>query len=256
MSPMSLAPPRPCNWNRIDAQAARVARIGWWPRRNRVITRLYASIYLKDNDLIWPGIAAFASKQIGWGIRWSWITVVGLFLPLVLAYGNTLVFKDIFPLLLFARVYGRTHLWHCIQNRPQLLPSLGAACSELSKDRFESAASRMLWHEQFHVLQTKVFDGWYFRCVSWITRLALTCCQCARSQQCLIWCGRGVSFSSQTAIDNPLFGVVLRPRRGLINDFNVRWHFAKRVLRKFIRRRRNVAHHNFIRQQLKILSTH
>jgi hypothetical protein len=56
-------------WAALDEEVRRIEQIQDPIERNRQISAAYAKVYQQDERLLWSGVAAFVSKQVGCGMR-------------------------------------------------------------------------------------------------------------------------------------------------------------------------------------------
>lgn len=118
--PSSFGPPHDIESYRTRAEAL-IANADTPVKRNKAITGAYAAMYLKSPDVfLWPGMAAYASEQVGMGIFAAgdvFPAEMPLVIPLrhvldtlglntrrhfrdLLIAGNDGVYRDIFPVFL------------------------------------------------------------------------------------------------------------------------------------------------------------
>ncbi len=149
-------------WDRYEAEAAAMIAPAEndHRKRNHIITGAYADLYLRDRDLGWAGLAAYASKQVGCGIDQARIAqdeakpnledvaqvltsgipgvngpivarkvyrdvkaVVGKHMEDALGRGNKLLFLDIYPSHRFFEVHGYARMKECAAARRTPLPA-------------------------------------------------------------------------------------------------------------------------------------
>jgi hypothetical protein len=180
-------PPFDCgaSWGDAEAAADQVINKSADPiERNKHINAAYAKMYLEDPKLEWLGAAAFASKQVGCGIkdakrykdiaevdRQSWnpdgpnpiIQLQGGYAEPVydsLANGNKAVFKDIYPAHVFYKKHGFDKLKQCgTARQPPLDKKVLDGFADIEAGHSATGAMKILQHEQMDILQARDVFG-------------------------------------------------------------------------------------------------
>jgi hypothetical protein len=219
-------------------------------KRNKEINAAYARMYLQNPKLEWLGAAAFASKQVGCGIkdaqfykdlaeadRNPWnpngpnpiVQIQGGYAEPVynaLANGNKAVFKDIYPAHVFYNRYGLDKMQQCADTRkPPLDKKVLAGFADIDAGHSDTGAIKILQHEQMDILQAR--DVFGNQEVSDIMKTN----QSASEH----WYGRAfgaqatsVSFTSECAGEPSVTFQGTNPA-----DPNERWPYAQDVVHKF-----------------------
>lgn len=237
-------------WKECEAAADAITNKSHDPlERNRFINAAYAQMYLNNPKLEWLGAAAFASKQVGCGLkaakdamdiaegdrRWSVegadpiLQVKGAFAKPVfesLANGNRAVFKDIYPCHLFYEKYGLDKLQQCAGARqPRVDKKVLDGFQDIEDGHSAVGALKILQHEQLDLLQTAdVFGNKEVQEIMELNQSA--------SER---WYGRllgaqptGVSFTPECTGDPYVQFEGVNPA-----DHNERWPFARDVVNAF-----------------------
>lgn len=168
-------------WKQVDGEADAILNKNKDPvKRNKDINAEYAKMYLEDPKLEWMGAAAFASKQVGCGIKDAKrfveiaemdcrfpgsrgpntvLQVQGAFAEPVyeaLTNGNKAVFKDIYPAHRFYQEHGLDRLMECADERPRPLDKkVLDGFSDIDSGRSDTGSMKILQHEQMDVLQAR-----------------------------------------------------------------------------------------------------
>jgi hypothetical protein len=167
-------------WLAVKDVAAAVAAENNVLRRNRGITAAYALTFLMDESLKWPGVAAFASRQVGHTMRQAALRPGRRYL----AEGNRAVFMNIYPALRFYLQYscqmGATVIKLLTDTREvedaiinalrEMSPPAPAPGAPAAADPW-LAAWMILKHEQENTLQRAIFDRKEFRWLVWLGRV-------------------------------------------------------------------------------------
>jgi hypothetical protein len=166
-------------WQDCDAKADEILNKDSDPvKRNKYINAAYAKMYLQDPKLEWLGAAAFASKQVGCGIKdaqfykdvaeadrnpWNLdgpnpvSQAQGAYAAPVydaLANGNKAVFKDIYPAHLFYEKYGLDQMKQCAGARqPPVDKKVMDGFADIDAGHSDTGAMKILQHEQQDILQ-------------------------------------------------------------------------------------------------------
>jgi hypothetical protein len=166
-------------WQQCESKADDILNKDSDPvKRNKHINAAYAKMYLQDPKLEWLGAAAFASKQVGCGIKdaqyykdlaevdqKSWnpdgpnpvIQTQGAYAAPVcdaLANGNKAVFKDIYPAHVFYQTYGLDRMKQCADaRRPPLDKKVLDGFADIDAGHSAAGALKILQHEQKDILQ-------------------------------------------------------------------------------------------------------
>ena len=186
--PLAAPPELDCGkaWKELDDEAEGVLNQSSDPiERNNRINAAYAKMYLQDRRLHWLGAAAFASKQVGCGIREAQNAIdmaeaqqdamqfgaepdlitqlKGAYAYTVrdaLAAGNRAVFKDVYPAHRFFEKYGIDKLRGCAGARqPPLDKKVLEGFGEIDAGHSASGATKILQHEQQDILQSRDVFG-------------------------------------------------------------------------------------------------
>lgn len=162
--------------------------------RNKRINAAYASLYMKDPSLHWAGVAAFASKQVGCGLKSAkqvldigdmemenmkhpMPTPDGMGAPGIdivtgfkydkakavynaLVVGNRNVFKDIYPVHLFYEKHGIAGLRRCGKARnPPVSARVMQGFEDTAAGHSDKGAVNILYHEQHDILEAPNIFG-------------------------------------------------------------------------------------------------
>ena|ERR1700687_5723397 len=167
-------------WKECEAQADAIINKSNDPiQRNKYISAAYAKLYMQNPKLEWLGAGAFASKQVGCGLRaakdaidmaeadrgpWNMdrpnpiVQIQGGYAKTVydaLAKGNKNLFKDIYPSNLFYQKYGGDKLKQCANARqPPVDDLVVRGFSDIDAGHPDAGALKIAQHEQLHVLQS------------------------------------------------------------------------------------------------------
>ena len=238
-------------WKNCEDQADKIIKTSNDPvARNKAFNAAYAKMYLENPKLEWLGAAAFASKQVGCGLKdasdykdiaeadrspWnpngaSPVTQIqGAYAETVykaLGEGNKAVFKDIYPAHLFYKQYGLQKMKQCANARtPRLDKKVLDGFAEIDAGHSASGAQLILRHEQLDILQAdNVFGNQELVNIMKINQWA--------SQH---WYGRlfgaqptRVSFTPECTGDPSVTFSGTNPA-----DPTERWPYAKRVVETF-----------------------
>jgi hypothetical protein len=185
--------------------------------RNKAINAAYARLWLNDNRFQWAGLAAFASKQVGCGLvharegeknantvkkgalgflfRQPWVTVVVgggaaaaereyRYMLERLAFGNTSLFLDVFPLHAFYKKRGWKEFEQCLPARkniygnPQFpilwppgdkltfgekFPEILQAFEAIEAGDIPESVKFLARHEQVNILQPLMYEDMEFQ---------------------------------------------------------------------------------------------
>ncbi len=136
-------------------------------KRNRAITGAYRDMYLSRRDTFkWAGMAAFASEEVGSGLNavawFRWVEpVLGLpfrSITAALADGNNAVFADLYWQHMAYVGEGLDILVMLGEDQSGKLP--WQAWSQITQGLVWEGNTSLLLHEQLHVLQDAVYDGY------------------------------------------------------------------------------------------------
>ena len=231
------------HWDEVIRDIADIAAVQDPEERNRKISAAYADLYLKNPELKWAGAAAFASKQVGCGMRQGGTRLLhGLAeldrffgLPAdwydirkILGDGNLAVFNDIYPALLFyANNKGcatSDQIQECLEDAPSNLDiseDLIMAFEDIESGKYDQAALKMLREEQEGPVQSVVFDRTWMRLMNKLNRGSG---------------GRLANTDLALAADcetDEAHMVFYQDDFGPIEDFDNRWKFATSVFDAF-----------------------
>ena len=167
-SPIMTCPVTDCTmvWQSIDDQVEELLKIEDPIVRNQAFNAAYAQLYLEEPALQWSGVVAFASKQVGCGMRDAKALmndgIPDLEMPDVvyrtLAEGNKLIFKETYPVLKFYHEHGMEKLRQCIKDRqPFVEEEFLRGFEAVAKGELETGARQMLKYEQIDILQDSVY---------------------------------------------------------------------------------------------------
>jgi hypothetical protein len=180
-------------WKKYQQEAENIIKPGDHDHRerNKIISGAYADLYLKDRTLVWAGLAAYASKQVGCAMDHSQriaqagdppaqnanlpvgqpyvpggMKASGEYVYNKLGEGNRALFLDIYPVHRFYQEQGYAKLAKCAGERvpplpAQLLDSFRAldmykrtGDKKYLRQHLASAAM----HEQINILQSGVYN--------------------------------------------------------------------------------------------------
>lgn len=238
-------------WKQVDGEADAILNKSKGPiQRNEDINATYAKMYLEDPKLEWMGAAAFASKQVGCGIKdadellivadmdrhsGNWegpnlmIEMQGALAEPVydaLSNGNKAVFKDIYPAHLFYQRHGLEMLEQCADERQTPLDKkVLDGFSDIDAGHSDTGAMKILQHEQMDVLQARDVLG--NEKVSGVMEM--------NQKASEYWIGRSfgaqktsVSFTAECKGEPSVVFKGTNPA-----DPNQRWPYAQDVVKKF-----------------------
>ncbi len=220
---------------------------------NKSISAAYAQTYESNKNLKWSGTAAFASKQVGCGMKSAKAMAersdrtldaelnypsesgVDPITPIQsmashtmydgLAKGNRAVFKEIYPAMQFYNDNGLARLKQCADARnPKLSGDLVSAFDDIDKGHLDEGSEKMLRYEQSQTLQKSVYDD-----------AAVRRTLKANSLGYKYYLGRilgaepvKVSFTPECS-----GGTEVEYKGTNLADFNDRWPYAKNVAETF-----------------------
>ncbi len=213
-------------WKEVEDEADNILnKSSDYIERNKYINAAYADLYRSNPNLHWAGVAAFASKQVGCGLKdaegYTGLPFFGDKAKAAyeaLGTGNKNVFKDIYPAHRFYQKHGFAALRHCQKVRtPPLDPSVLDGFSDIDTGHPDSGALKILLHEQQDILQTKeIFDNAAFKDALWWAK----------------WNplepGLATSFSADCS--GP---PTVKFDGSDLSDYDQRWPYAKNVVKKF-----------------------
>ena len=161
--------------------------------RNRAISAAYASLYLRNRDFVWAGLAAYASKQVGCAMDTArhamavgrdlvgkGIAATVLSPPVgagmagagaaakytldMLSKGNRELFLDIYPIHRFYEEEGFARMKQCASARtPPLEPEALAGFEALTRGDHRKSLEQIAFHEQLNILQPLIYDDYLMR---------------------------------------------------------------------------------------------
>ncbi|WP_229262929.1 DUF2515 family protein [Duganella radicis] len=178
--------------------------------RNRRINQAYAQLWQADHRFQWAGLAAFASKQVGCGLLHAAdnvrtalkemvdnanrpditgsadiaamntipaaISASSAYMYQQRAFGNTILFLDIYPLHRFYMLRGYEHFRTCLLQRTEISNQVlwpikdsqlkfGTAHNEIYKafelitqNQIEESVQKLAFHEQINILQAAIYN--------------------------------------------------------------------------------------------------
>jgi hypothetical protein len=134
--------------------------------RNQAFNAAYAQLYLDHQELRWSGVVAFASKQVGCGMRDAQALmndyVPDLGMPdavyNALVKGNTVIFEQTYPALRFYGEYGLEGLRQCAKaHNPPVDDHFLEGFNLVAQGKLEEGAEEMLKYEQLDLLPKKIY---------------------------------------------------------------------------------------------------
>ncbi len=149
-------------WEQINdvlSETEEILRIRDTLDRNKVISGRYATAYVNREVLLWAGAAAFASTQAGHRMKlatafssWRWLgPMLAICVRQPLETGNAVIFRDIYPSLVFASLHGVKRLLDCMDEW-KLPVRITLAYRAIDSNDLETAAKLMAKHEQADVI--------------------------------------------------------------------------------------------------------
>ena len=177
----SLAPVKKCDFPGTEEQNIPDCRLAWVEtdeeveelmaienpiERNQAVNAAYAQLYLNNKELRWSGVVAFASKQVGCGMRDAQALmndyVPDLDMPdavySALVKGNRVIFKQTYPALRFYSEYGLEGLRQCAKaHKPPIDKKFLKGFDSVAQGKLEEGAEGMLRYEQLDLLPKEVY---------------------------------------------------------------------------------------------------
>ncbi len=256
-------------WQPLDAASQAIVNTPDDMARNQKITQAYAKLYLENPNLIWAGVAAFASKQVGCVLKqfhsmgfhaeeMAVAEVVGTVayepgkaLYQSLIRGNNAAFLGIVPVLQFYDQYGIEKLTACQTQREFVADLIYPDSKGISTYSFKrldtdnllpgmvaidkgdilNGAKDVLRYEQFTIQQKITY-------ASFVANKLLTFDQSIAQSSKLREIGgqlgvmpMSVAFSASCSADAEHTIEFKAPH---VWDYNQRWPYAEKVVDKFI----------------------
>lgn len=162
--------------------------------RNRAISAAYAGLFLSNQDFVWAGLAAYASKQVGCAMDSASHAIdvggklAGASVPAamvspvaglgmagygggaagaaaytrdMLGKGNRDLFMDIYPIHRFYQEEGFARMKACAgARRPPLEPEALAGFEALARGDRHEHLEQIAYHEQLNILQPLIYDDY------------------------------------------------------------------------------------------------
>lgn len=221
------------SWRSICDDALAVSEMTDPRNRNRAITARYARLYLGSTTLKWPGIAAFASKQVGCAMQQANWPLLSWMARSPLASGNREVFKDIYPALRFTTETSANEFLNCFDHLTENRPDhrLLTAFQLIRDGDARQAALEILRHEQHVVLPEAAFNRNRFRWPLFALRKWKKFWQRFSSQPLAL---SSVVFLADCRTAEAAMQVSFRVGDGEMYDPDARMAFATRVLDGFL----------------------
>jgi hypothetical protein len=153
-------------WVETDEEVAELIAIEDPLARNQAFNAAYAQLYLDHKELRWSGVVAFASKQVGCGMRDAQALmndyVPDLEMPdavyNALAKGNKVIFERTYPALRFYSKYGLVGLRQCAKaHDPPINEKFLEGFDLVAQGKLDEGAEQMLKYEQLDLLPKEVY---------------------------------------------------------------------------------------------------
>jgi hypothetical protein len=172
-------------WVETDEEVEQLMAIADPLARNQAVNAAYAQLYLNHKELRWSGVVAFASKQVGCGMRDA-LALMNDYVPDLempdavynaLVKGNKAIFKQTYPALRFYSEYGLEGLHQCAQaHEPPVNKKFLEGFDLVAQGKLKEGAEQMLKYEQLDLLLEEVYkDEEFVRAVrlnQWIIKKA------------------------------------------------------------------------------------
>lgn len=165
-------------WAKYDQEARDIIAPGDHDgrERNHIINGAYSSLYLKNRDLKWAGLAGYASKQVGCAMDHAkriandpykpWAHDIANYTSEKLGEGNRTLFLDIYPMHRFFDEQGWDKFKECAGERRPPVPAAAldgfGALDKYNKTKNEKYLKEhvraIAYHEQVNILQRDIYN--------------------------------------------------------------------------------------------------
>ncbi len=235
-------------WRQAVCETAGIVGICDIRERNRLITKAYAGLFLRNREILWVGAAAFVSKDIGGELsKLSTVTVWG-----DLGHANGLVFDDLHKYFRYYELmkgyYGRDNLAGLSEFLPETThKAVREGLERLCVPGCERDACFMLLdYEQKETLQAQCYESRWFRLNLTFNRL------------CHYEFGRiDIAFDHRLPENTPdELGreISFDLRDGRLQVYAERIVFSHRIMNKFLDLMDDGDEHNIVLKELRALA--